>query len=182
MKIALSGAQSVGKSTVLKEIEDKNLLPGFVLVKEVVRALVAKGITINKGADHRSQVIILEEHYKNVLRYNNVLTDRCSLDAFVYATWDYLNGSFTYKEHKEHEALFLDCIQSYDVIFYIAPEFEIVDDGFRSIDATYQQEIHQLFLKLSDKYKKVLPPILLLKGTVEERINAFESCMKSLTK
>jgi nicotinamide riboside kinase len=168
MKFAISGAQGVGKSTLIKELQAQpDLIEGCVLITEIVRTLAAQGIKINKGADHKSQMIILEEHYKNTLRYDKMITDRCALDAFTYATWDYLNGAYTYEQHKEHEAIFLDTIKNYDLIFYIAPEFEIVNDGFRSTDAIYQKEIHELFLKAIRKYNL---RVMAISGSVEDRM------------
>jgi nicotinamide riboside kinase len=168
MKFAISGAHSVGKSTLVNELTtNKGKLKDYEFITEIVRSLAKQGIKINKGADHVSQMIILEEHYKNILRYNKMLTDRCALDAFAYATWDYLNGAYSYEQHKQHEAIFLDTIKSYDLIFYIAPEFEIVDDGFRSLDSKYQKEIHVIFLKLIQKHRL---NVITISGTVEERL------------
>lgn len=170
MKYAISGAHSCGKSTIIKALQNDANYNSYVLITEIVRSLALQGVKINKGADHNSQLIILEEHYKNTLRYDNFITDRCSLDAFTYACWDYLNGAYSYKEHKEHESLFLDSLKEYDIIFYIAPEFDIVDDGFRSTDSKYQKEIHEIFLKNIKKYKI---QVTKLSGSVEERINTL---------
>lgn len=178
MRFALSGAHSVGKSTIIKEIQDKNLFPNNTIITEIVRTLAAQGIKINKGADHKSQMIILEEHYKNTLRFEKMITDRCALDAFAYATWDYLNGAYTYAEHKEQEAIFLDTIKNYNLIFYIAPEFDIVDDGFRSTDAIYQKAIHDIFNKLIKKYDL---PVCYVSGTVEQRVQIiYKAVLKTI--
>ncbi len=172
MKFGISGAHSVGKSTVLKSITDKNLFPNNTIITEIVRTLAAKGIKINKGADHQSQMIILEEHYKNTLRYDNMITDRCALDAFAYATWDYLNGAYTLEQHQEQKKIFLSTVYEYDEIFYIAPEFEIVDDGFRSLDSKYQKEIHEIFVKLINKYQL---NVCYISGSVENRVEMIKN-------
>lgn len=180
MKFSISGAQSTGKSTIIKAIQERKLFPNNTLVTEVVRTLALKGIKINKGADHKSQMMIFEEHYKNTLRYDNLISDRSSLDAFAYATWDYLNGSYTYEEHKQHEAIFLDTIKNYHLTFYVAPEFPIVDDGFRSTDFTYQTEIHNIFLKLIKKYDL---PVVCISGTVDQRVNIIQdSIIKNVSR
>lgn len=171
MKIAISGASSVGKTTLLNEIEKNN--KGFedhILIREVVRSLIAKGVKINKGADHESQCRILQAHYDNILSHKNFITDRCAIDAFVYATWDYLNGNYSFKEHKEHEQIFLSCLSSYTHFFYLKPEFAIVPDGVRDIDVNYQSEIHRLFEVVFEKYS--IKPAYLT-GSVEARFEWF---------
>ncbi len=171
MRIAISGSQCVGKSTLLKSIEQSGYFDkDFFFCKEVVRTLMSKGIKINKEADHYSQLSILEQHYINALQYPNLITDRCSVDAFVYATWNYLQGKFTYKEHKEHRELFEANLHKYHRFFYLPPEFPMIEDGVRDIDVNFQQDIHNLFLTIYQDY--MVTPIILT-GSVEERFNKF---------
>ena len=171
MKIAISGASSVGKTTLLNAIENsQGLSKDYTLIREVVRSLIAKGVKINKGADHESQCRILQAHYDNTLIHKNFISDRCAVDAFAYSMWDYLAGNYTYKEHKEHEAMFLSCISQYDRFYYIKPEFPIKEDGVRDTDVNYQKEIHELFNVIFVKYKM---DVVYLSGSVEERLNQF---------
>ena len=147
MRIAISGSQGVGKTTLIDKIWVDKSAENFHIEKEIVRSLMREGVSINKGADHRSQLIILEAHYKNILKYPELITDRCAIDAFAYAIWDYLKGNYSFSEHKEHESIFLSCISSYDKVFYLKPEFQLQEDGVRSTDSVYQTEIHNLFVR-----------------------------------
>lgn len=168
-RIVLSGASSVGKSTLLDIIEKSQQLTDYVLIKEVVRSLVSKGVRINKGADHRSQLIILEAHYKNTLSYSHMITDRGAIDAFVYATWDYMNGNYTFNQHKEHETVFKSCLP-YHHYFYLPIEFPLTKDGVRDEDERYRQEIDKLFKFIYSKYQI---SYITLRGTPKERFNTF---------
>jgi nicotinamide riboside kinase len=175
-KIALCGSQSVGKSTVINALKQKEELKYYVFIDEIVRKLVREeNVKIDKNSTHDSQMRILEEHYKNIWKYRNFISDRCALDAFVYATWDYVHGKFTYAEHKIHESVFLDCIKSYDYIFYIPIEFDIVPDGFRNTQKDYQREIDELFVKVIQKYNIKSNK---LTGTCENRVRQFCEALK----
>jgi len=167
MRIGISGAQCTGKTTLLKAISADAKLSQVPLLMEVVRSLVAEGVKINREADHSSQMAILERHYKNVLTNNTFFTDRCSLDAFVYATHGYLNGKFTLKEHWEHEFLFLKTIPFYTHVFLLPPLGFLERDGVRDTDMRYQEEIHNLFNVIAKNYGIRFTTII---GSTEERV------------
>jgi dephospho-CoA kinase len=48
MKIAITGAQSTGKSTLLKYLKKDTDLQGFEFIEELTRQIAAKGININE--------------------------------------------------------------------------------------------------------------------------------------
>ena len=76
-----------------------------------------KLINRNSDSDYDSQCVIFKEHYKNQLRYRNMITDCCSIDVFVYATYDYLQGKYNLIEYLEHERLILLSLGDYDKFF-----------------------------------------------------------------
>lgn len=170
MKISISAAQGTGKTTLMNVLKENSILKNYTFITEIVRSLIHQGVKINKGADHNSQCRILEEHYKNLLRYDNFITDRSAIDAFVYATWDYLNGNYTYEQHKVHEQMFLDCVKNYDMFFYIPVEFDLVEDGVRDADKQYQKEIAELYIKTFKKYNI---KFVSLRGSVKKREEKF---------
>jgi nicotinamide riboside kinase len=64
----------------------------------------------------------------------------------------------------------------YDYIFYLKPEFDIVDDGTRSTNTQFRDDIVELF----DRYiKHIKIPIVYLTGTVEERLEKFYTTIKN---
>jgi len=85
--ISISGPQCCGKSTILNALKESKAFQGFTFIDEPVRRLVKElGIKINKDATYEDQMIILQEHHRNTLRYSDYITDRSALDAFTYAT------------------------------------------------------------------------------------------------
>jgi predicted ATPase len=169
-KICISGSQNTGKSTLLKAIEKRSEFKDHEFIKEVVRTLMKEGVKINKFADHDSQIKILLQHYKNCLHFHQMITDRSAVDAFVYATWDYIYGHFTYKEHKEQEEIFLRCLPFYKLHFFLPIEFNMEEDGVRNTEPTYQKEISDIFHIIFNRYQI---PYITLSGSVENRLTNF---------
>ena len=99
-----------------------------------------------------------------------MITDCCSIDVFVYATYDYSQGKYNLIEYLEHERLILLSLGDYDKFFYIPAEFEITEDSVRDTNKQYQKDIDNLFKVIFDKYN-IEPTIL--KGTIEERKKTF---------
>lgn len=166
-RIVLSGVQSSGKSTLLNEIKKET---DIYVYEEVVRSLIKQGVVINKEANHVSQCLILETHYKNTLLNDEFITDRGAIDAFVYGVWNYLNGDFSYKEHKEQEQIFLNCLSAYNHHFYLPIEFQAVSDGVRDIDEVYRTELERLYYLT---YRKYNIPFVELKGSINSRLSCF---------
>jgi len=69
----------------------------------------------------------------------------------------------------------LKTIGVYDLVFYIKPEFELVPDGVRSIDSTYQKEIDEIFQFLLNTN-----PIdyHLLTGDVQTRLDQIDQAIE----
>jgi nicotinamide riboside kinase len=60
--------------------------------------------------------------------------------------------------------------EQYDHVFYIEPEFEIVDDGVRSVDKDFRDEIADLFESSIEKRKLSMSRV---KGSVRNRVNSI---------
>jgi len=171
MKIAISGAQNSGKTTLIKLIKEKGKTKGYIFFDEVVRTLKKeKNISINKVADFDSQVLILERHLEN-LKEENFITDRCLLDAFVYSHYLYDKALYSKEQMDVFEKLFLKGIDKYDLIFLQDIEgISIEDDGFRSLDIKFREDIHSLFLNILSIFKI---NYVILEGTINQRYKIF---------
>jgi GTPase SAR1 family protein len=98
MKIALSGPQGVGKTTILNKMKNDSWFQKMNLeyIQEIVRNIVKKyNIKINDVGNDDSQLLIANTHYFNFFK-NNFVTDRCILDNFIYA-------ELLYKKNKIHK-------------------------------------------------------------------------------
>jgi nicotinamide riboside kinase len=58
----------------------------------------------------------------------------------------------------------------YNHIFYIEPEFDLIDDGVRSLDLKFRDEIADLFEMVIDKEKLSVTRI---KGSVRDRVTTI---------
>jgi predicted ATPase len=166
MKLCISGPQCCGKSSLLNSLKEQgSLFKGYTFIDEPIRKLVAeKNIKINKDCTYYDQLLILQEHHKNVLRYDKFITDRGSLDAFTYATHDYLNGKYSFNEWATYIAIHEQCMKYYDLIFILDP-LPMKDDGFRSLDTVWQQEIYDLMIRLAAGRAIIVPDY-----SIEERV------------
>jgi len=180
MRICLSGAQSTGKSTLLKLIENKGFFSDYTFLQEVIRKLMEKEkIHINRDYDHKSQMKIFEEHYLNILKYKNFISDRCAIDAFTYATLGFMNNQFSLTEHKEHKRVFEVCLPYYDHIFLFPIEFAPSEDSVRDTDIAFQKAIQDVLLHILEEYHIDYHR---LSGTLEERKKQFITFFNHLTR
>lgn len=167
MKIAFTGAQSTGKTTLLESLKGNDMYKyEYEFIDEITRRMVRKGLKINEEGSDTTQLLIMNEHIKNLL-YPNVIMDRCMLDGVVYTRWLYEKGNVSKWVWEYAQNVFEKYVNRYDYIFYLTPEFKIVDDGVRSIDTTFRDEIADLF----EQYITLFSiPVISLSGSVEERL------------
>ena len=175
MKIAFTGAQSTGKTTLLNRLKhDPMFNLEFEFIDEITRRMTKKGLKINEGGDDMTQLLIMNSHIKNSL-IDNVIMDRCALDGLVYTDWMSRKGKVQEWVLQYAGNVFKMLIARYDYIFYLTPEFEIEDDGVRSTDIDFRNEIVDLFDHYIKEYKI---PVIKLTGTVEQRLNKIKETIK----
>lgn len=170
MRIGISGAQSVGKTTLLNALRSEKCFKDYTIRNEVTRSVKALGININESGSDISQQLIMKEHIYNLVMFDNMITDRTSLDGLVYTTWLFDSGKVSPECFVETQMIFEKTIKMYDYIFYIAPEFPIEDDGVRSASKQWQNEIVTLFEAVIDTYNV---PVINVSGSVRERVNTI---------
>jgi nicotinamide riboside kinase len=174
MKIAFTGAQSTGKTTLLTEL--KSVAPysyTYTYIDEITRRMIKRGVEINEGGDDMTQLLIINSHLKNILR-DDVIMDRCILDGVVYTRYLYNRGQISEWVMDYAEKIFQLIIEKYDYIFYLQPEFAIQYDGVRSTDEDFRDQIAKLF---SEYILECEVPVIQLTGTVHERINQIKEAV-----
>jgi nicotinamide riboside kinase len=166
MKIGLTGTMSVGKTTLVKALSELPEFNNYYIATERSKYLRDLGIPLNTDSTMPGQLIFLAERASEVLR-EKMLTDRTIWDvcAFTqqaqsipdYQKQTYVDTAMTLK-------------QEYDIVFYISPEgVDIEDNGVRTTDADYRNQINQEILKLLSLY----PPkkLVILTGSTSNRVN-----------
>ena len=87
MIYSFTGAQSTGKTTLLKLCKERH--KNFRYVDEVTRKIKSGGNEINNTANNydQTQLLICEDHLRNIRLEGNYLLDRCIVDGYVYTRY-----------------------------------------------------------------------------------------------
>jgi nicotinamide riboside kinase len=146
-KIGLIGPQGSGKTTVALQLVAELKKEGYdaELISEVARS---SPLQINESATKKSQTWILgmtlakEQECKAEI----LVCDRTLLDAFCYS----------YRVDKEYFKTIMPFIKeymrSYNIVFYMPPNDNYLkDDGVRSINKAFRDEIDSLILGFLNK-------------------------------
>ena len=183
MKISFTGTGCSGKSTLLKMCQE-HYGDKFQYVTEVTRPIARKGLPINEDGNDDTQRAIIDAHIDNN-KLTSVIMDRCIIDGYVYTEWLF-NQQKVNKETYEYAYNTLDDIlNDLDIIFYCCP-LEMEDDGERSVNENFQQDIANSMTQLlyqedwNSAYKGTL---VTLEGDVNKRfydikksIEQYEHC------
>ena len=170
MRIGITGAQSVGKTTLLNALRSEKLFQNYTICDEVTRRVKGYGLPINEDGTDNTQRLIMNEHIYNVFMFDNMLTDRTALDGLVYTTYLYKQNQVGITTLRHVRTVFDKTWSKYDHVFYIEPEFDIVDDGVRSIDVAFRNEIAELFELTIEKERLSMHRVM---GSVRNRVNTI---------
>ena len=178
MKISFTGTGCSGKSTLLTKCKeyygDK-----FNYVTEITRPIARKGYDINEKGGDATQKLILEAHIENN-KLDNVIMDRCIVDGYIYTTWLFSKGNLTEGMYQHAWDVLNEIVNDIDIVFHTAP-LEMVDDGTRSINGSFQRDIHDMTRELltgfgwSNMYKG---RVIYLEGDVDKRFNDVKIAIK----
>ena len=184
MIISFTGAQSTGKTTLLNNIRSLN--PFYIeYVAEVTRRIKREfNLPINESGGDLTQTMIMSDHIANVYqKYNcdNVILDRCALDGIVYTQWLYNKGKVSKEVLQWAKKIYNTLIGEYDVIFVTSPaDVPLVDDGERSVDKEFREEIIDIFDMYIDDMKIYSEGenVFAVEGTVEERMKYIKNILE----
>jgi thymidylate kinase len=186
--IAVSGTQRIGKSTFIKDFLTK--WPNYKLPAKSYRdVLKSKNLPNNRKTCKETQTAILDSMWEIIEPINrerdNIIMDRCPLDALVYTIWAYENGVGDFDEQyiSNYIKCVRDMLRKFDVFFFIPitkHNIEYSEKELSDIDPKYRTEIDAFFKGLQnikDKSpdniyfpKNDCGPIIEIFGDREERI------------
>lgn len=164
-RICLTGAQGTGKTTVLNMFKEN----GWPVITEVVRNLVkSKGIKINQQGTDETQMMVFGEYSKVLSETERYVSDRGLTDVISYTAAGVFDGKVSTSILFDQEILLEEFMEENpDVVYVYFPiEFEVVDDGVRSTDEDYREQIDDL---IHDCLDSMGIEYLTVHGTPEER-------------
>lgn len=180
MKIVFTGAQGVGKTTLLDILEKYfTFTVNFNFIYNFTRNIAKKGYQINEAGTDDTQKAVMELHQEIAKSAEDVIMDRCALDGFVYTTYLKNKGQISEYTFNYCKQIFESCMDKYDVIFYLKPEFPVTGDEYRSDKQDYQAEIANIFENVIQCYGI---NVIKLTGTVGDRIQKIKQTLGEVIK
>ena len=169
LKICITGPQSQGKSTLLSDLKEHPQFKDFQFYGNITRGLKEQGYGINEDGDTITQYMVVAKHIEHAYKKGKCVLDRCIIDGIVYSL-HLCNCNKVYEEfiHGLYPIYPL-ILNKYDYIFYTGHEIPLVDDGTRSIDVDFFNNICKLFDTAIDKFPHK-DKIIKLTGNREDRV------------
>lgn len=169
MRIGITGAQCTGKTTLLNALRSEEKFKNYTVCNEVTRKVASYGLPINEDGNDTTQEMIMNQHIVNWFMNKNMLTDRTALDGYVYSLYLFETGKIKRPTLNYAKEVFNTLIKKYDFLFYIPPEFELKNDGVRSINTFFRDRIVVIF---NTVIRDESLPVIQLKGSVRERVDS----------
>jgi len=168
MRIGLTGAQSVGKTTLAKALGELEQFKDYIVQTERSKYLNGLGIPLNTDSTLPGQFVFLAERASELL-VPNIITDR--------TIWDVCSFTLSSKSINDWEkrafveaAMYLR--DYYDVVVYVSPRgVPIEDNGIRTTDLVYRLKIDAAIKMALEEYKP--KKLIEVEGTTEQRINTI---------
>ena len=173
IKIILSGSQGTGKTTILNYFKDTFLTP----ITEVARNLHKQGIKINEDGDKSDQDIIFNTYWDKLNQDIDYISDRGLTDVIAYTSYlcdtrKIIDNNILDEQLNKLELFIKNNPNIITVYFPI--EFELVNDGVRSMDESFRRSIDARIKQILDYYYS---NYITVHGTPEERIKQIISAI-----
>lgn len=173
MRIAITGAQGVGKTTLARQINKD--FPDFKILPEAARLAKEAGYALDETATTGTELWLIAKQIELENTENKWIADRCGIDLLAY-----IHHLFS-----EESALIEFATQtlvprfsSYDLVLYLpSGEFAIEDDGIRITDSEFQQAIDNRIKDILEKHKI---PFIKIVGSPKERLSQVKKLFKDL--
>ena len=173
-RIGFAGSVSVGKTTLVKALQELPEFQGYNFSTERSKYLRDLGIPLNTDSTIKGQIVFLAERASELLN-ENIITDRTVIDVMAFTN---LSQSIPYYVGDKFESLAVHLIGEYDYIFYISPEgVELEDNGVRTTDPQYRINIDKEIQKMISLYKHKMKSFHSVSGTTEERIQKIKQVL-----
>ena len=172
MKIAIIGAQGVGKTTLAKQINKK--YPDFKILPEAARLAKEAGHNLDHTATVETEHWLIAKQIELENTEESAwVADRCSIDllAYIHHLFSEENSLIEFANKT-----LVPRFSNYDLVIYLpSGQFAIEDDGLRTTDIKFQREIDARIKSILEKYKT---PFIEITGSPDERLARVEDLLK----
>ena len=195
MKIALIGAQNVGKSTLIEEFIKH--WPMYKRPEKTYRDIIKEqNLNINMQGDKESQKAILnaivdEVQLASTSDDKHIIFDRCPVDNIAYTLWHYAKETegFTTEFVLTCKDIAALSLKHLDLIFYVPArkEIPVTSREGRETNEVFREEIDNIFNSLVNSYEKNTgaffpfedcPAVIRLEGPPDMRIPQMKLYIK----
>lgn len=174
MRIGFVGTQSVGKTTLVKALQELPEFAEYTFATERSKYLRDLGIPLNTDSTIKGQIVFLAERASELI-HENIITDRTVIDVIAFT---HLAKSISYYVGNDFEQLASNLIKEYDYIFYVSPAgVELEDNGVRTIDPDYRIAIDKEIEKIIATNRNKIQNLVKISGTTEERIQKIKQTL-----
>lgn len=158
MRIGVMGTQCIGKSTYIREFLKE--WPQYTTNnRKHTDYIKEKNLILNENGNEQSQKFILDFLVEQIMSYkkeDKVILDRTVLDNLAYTLWLNANGKVENSFVRETINIVKESLVFYDIILFfpltnLSP-IPLEENGIRSINTIYREEIDNIFKSLMQKY------------------------------
>jgi len=172
MKIAITGAQGVGKTTLAKQINKH--YPDFKILPEAARLAKEAGYNLDQTATTETEHWLIAKQVELEKEEGKWVADRCGIDLLAYIHHLFSEESSLIEFATKTLA---PRFSEYDLVLYLpSGQFAIEDDGVRTTDVKFQQAIDKRVRDILEKHKI---PFIKIVGSPEERLAKVKDLMAS---
>ena len=171
MKIAIIGAQGVGKTTLAQQINKD--YPLFKILPEAARLAKEAGHNLDETATVETEIWLINKQIELESTEENWVADRCGIDLLAY-----IEHLFSHELDLVKFAVktLTPRFNNYDLVIYLpSGEFTIEDDGVRTTDVKFQEDIDRKIKDILEKYKILFVEVV---GSPEERLVKVKDLLK----
>jgi nicotinamide riboside kinase len=177
MNYLLTGAQGTGKTSLMNALS----VPMLKLQGITRKTISENKLDINRDSNNRSQKAIFDAYEHELSSHSNYIAERSLIDVYAYTLHQVKEGKCS-KEiaQDQYQRLrkYIECNPN-AIYFYLPVEFELEDDGTRSLDKEFQKEIdNSILCTLLNEHCKYF----VITGSVEQRAQRVQEIIENTKK
>lgn len=166
-KYLFTGAQGTGKTSLIEALP----LPiNMQKLKGITRKVInEKNLTINEYSDNCTQKHIFDAYERQLTSNDNYIAERSLVDVCAYTWYLVKQGkcSSTLLEYQLSKLEKFIANNPKTVHIYLRIEFDIIEDGTRSLNKEFQSDVDYYIQEILAKYNI---NYVMVTGSVEERV------------